>query len=343
MLFIFIASCTSNNSNLERESEENDMYDGPDKAAEFEFNRTKDPATGTVPRERLLVALDQTEASKLDILGRGPSGTAAINWLERGPTSDLPGPSNGNTRANNGFAAGRVRAIMVDSNDATKKTVFIGGVNGGLWKTTDITTAPANWTLVNDYLSNLAVSAICQDPRVGSTNIMYFCTGESYFNIDAVQGNGVFKSTDGGATWNYLASTSNYKNCTRILCDFQGNIYLATRGNGLLRSTAASGGAAWTNITPTGLVTSICDLEITSTALAGRLHVVSGINNTQAYRYTDIPATVAAGTWTSPAAPFPSYANRAEITCRGTTLYALPADNVDEVPTVYKSDRKSVV
>ena len=32
-----------------QEKEENDKYDGPDKAAEFEFNRTKDPATGRVP------------------------------------------------------------------------------------------------------------------------------------------------------------------------------------------------------------------------------------------------------------------------------------------------------
>ena len=333
-LLFFIAGCANNNTIFENETEENDMYDGPDKAAEFEFNRTKDPATGLVPREKLLLALDQTEASKLDVLGRG---ITALNWIERGPTSDLPGPSNGNTRANNGFAAGRVRAIMVDSNDVTRKTVFIGGVDGGLWKTTDITTAPANWTLVNDYLSNLAVSAICQDPRPGFTNIMYFCTGESYYNIDAVSGNGVFKSTDGGVTWNNLASTSNFVNGTRILCDYLGNIYLATRGNGLLRSTAASGGAAWTNITPTGLVTDICDLEISTTASAGRLHLVTGIFNSQAYRFTDIPATVGVNTWTAPTTVFPSFANRAEIACKGTTLYALPANGADQVPTVYKS------
>ena len=321
----------------EDEGEENDMYDGPQFAAAFEFKRTKDPATGRVPREKLLTAIDQTVTSKDAMRANSTASTEALSWIERGPNSDVVGPSNGNTRANSGIASGRIRAILVDSTDATHKTVFIGGVDGGLWKTTDITASPATWTVINDNLSNLAISAICQDPRPGFQNIMYFCTGESYYNSDAVQGNGVFKSTDGGSTWNYLASTSTYVNGTRILCDYQGNVYLATRGTGLLRSTAASGGAAWTNITPAGLVSDICDMEISSTSVAGRLHVVSGIFSTQAYRYTDIPATVAAGTWTSPAAAFPSFSMRAEIACSGNTLYALPANASYQVPTIYKS------
>lgn len=319
----------------EGEEEENDEYDGPQMAANLEFQRTKDPATGKVPREKLMLAIDQTDQSKATMR---TDGVASLSWIERGPNSDVTGPSNGNTRANSGITSGRIRAVMVDSTDATKKTVWIGGVDGGLWKTTDITATTPTWTLINDNLSNLAVSAICQDPRPGFQNIMYFCTGESYYNVDAVQGNGVFKSTDGGATWNYLASTSSYVNCTRILCDYQGNIYLATRGTGLLRSTAASGGAAWTNITPSALLSDICDMEISSTSAAGRLHVVSGIFSTQGYRYTDIPATVtSAAGWTAPAVAFPSYTNRCEIACSGNTLYALPSDNTYQVPTIYKS------
>ncbi len=319
----------------EGEEEENDEYDGPQMAAQLEFQRTKDPATGKVPREKLMLAIDQTDQSKMAMR---TDGVASLNWIERGPNSDVTGPSNGNTRANSGITSGRIRAVMVDSTDATKKTVWIGGVDGGLWKTTDITATTPTWTLINDNLSNLAVSAICQDPRPGFQNIMYFCTGESYYNVDAVQGNGVFKSTDGGATWSYLASTSSYVNCTRILCDYQGNIYLATRGTGLLRSTAASGGAAWTNITPSALLSDICDMEISSTSAAGRLHVVSGIFSTQGYRYTDIPSTVtSAAGWTAPAVGFPSYSNRCEIACSGSTLYALPSDNSYQVPTIYKS------
>ncbi len=315
---------------------ENDKYDGPEQIARMDYERTKDPATGRVPNDQLRIAMEQTRLSKLDFLNR-PDAINALTWIERGPNTDATGPSSGNPRANSGVAAGRVRAIMVDSTDATKKTVWAGGVDGGLWKTTDITVSPANWILVNDFLSNLAVTDICQDPRPGFQNIMYFCTGESYFNFDAVRGNGVFKSTDGGNTWTYLASTSGFPNCTRIRCDFQGNIYLGTRGAGLQRSTAASGGVVWTNITPAGLPADICDMEISSTNAAGRLHIVTGIFSTQGYRYTDIPATVTSATWTPPVTAFPSYTMRAEIACSGSTLYALPADNGLLIPSIFKS------
>lgn len=333
ILIIILAGCKQQ---IKTGATEEKEYDGPEMIARMDYERTKDPATGRVPREKLLIAMEQTRQSQIDFQSR-PDAINALTWVERGPNSDAIGPSSGNPRANSGVASGRVRAIMVDSTDATKKTVFIGGVDGGLWKTTDITLAPATWVPVNDFLSNLAVADICQDPRPGFQNIMYFCTGESYYNFDAVQGNGVFKSTDGGATWNYLASTSGFPNCTRIRCDFQGNIYLGTRGAGLQRSTAASGGAAWTNITPTGLPADICDLEISTTGAAGRLHVVTGIFSTQGYRYTDIPATVAAGTWTAPTTAFPSFSMRAEIACVGNTLYACPANASYQVPTIYKS------
>ena len=317
------------------EEEENEEYDGPDKAALFEFERTKDPATGKVPRERLLDAITFTKQSRNDVLmGRIPATTAiSLSWNERGPSRDAVGASNGNSRANSGISSGRVRAVMVDSTDLTYKTVWVGGVDGGLWKTTDITASPANWSLVNDYLSNLAITDICQDPT--NYNTIYFCTGEAYYNADAVKGNGVYKSTDRGNTWTQLSTTSAYGYCTRILCDYQGNIYLATSGNGLLRSV--DGGNNWTTITPTGLSNRICDLEISSTSGPGRLHVVAGIFTAQAYRYTDIPVTVSAGTWTAPTTPFPTYNMRAEIAVQDNVLYALPADATYQVPTIYKS------
>ena len=335
---IILSGCISINPHAIQKNDDHDMYDGPDKAAQFEFERTKDPATGKVPRERYLIALKKTIESKNSTVGT--ESLFGSTWMERGPTSDVVGPSNGNTRANSGIAAGRIRAIMVDSNDATHKTVFIGGIDGGLWKTTDITAAPPTWTLVNDFYSNLAIAAICQDPRPGFTNNMYCCTGESYFNADAVQGNGVFRSTDGGANWTLIPSTATFVNGTRIVCDYLGNVYLATRGSGLQRSTNASGAIGsitWTNITPTGLVSDICDLEISSTAVTGRLHVVSGIFSTQAYRYCNTPETVTAAGWTTPATAFPSFAMRAEIACSGNILYALPANNSYQVPTIYKS------
>jgi hypothetical protein len=330
---ILLTGCQHREESMREGEEENEMYDGPDKAAEFQFNRTKNPFTGQVPSDKMWDAVLQTQQVK-DQQAGSQNIISALNWIERGSNSDVTGPSNGNTRANNGITSGRIDAIMVDSSDATHKTVWVGGRDGGLWKTTDITIAPSPWTLVNDYFGNLSISAITQDPT--NFNTMYFCTGESYFEGGAVRGNGVFKSTDHGVTWSQLASTSTYYYCTRILCDYLGNVYLATRGNGLLRST--NGGTSWTNITPTGLSSNICDLEITSTAANSRLHLVVGIFSTQAYRYTDVAATVTSGSgWVAPITAFPSFAMRAEIGVSGNTLYAAPADGSYQVPTIYKS------
>jgi hypothetical protein len=311
--------------------EENDKYDGPLQAVEFDNMITIDPALGRVPRERLITALDQTRTSRITA---SAFISAYGSWTERGPNSDVTGPSNGNTRANSGITSGRMRAILVDKADASGKTVFAAGVDGGLWKTTDITASPATWTPVSDFLSNLAVSFICQDPT--NTNNMYFCTGESYFNGDAVPGVGVFKSTDHGVNWALLPSTGVYPQGTRILCDAAGNVYLGSL-TGILRST--NGGSSWTNITPTGSSARIADIEISST---GRMHITTGLGNSAigVYRYTDAPATVAAGTWLSSLSPFtyPSGANcRVELACSGNTLYALPSNTSAQVATIYKS------
>ncbi|MCB0741652.1 MAG: lamin tail domain-containing protein, partial [Chitinophagaceae bacterium] len=316
----------------EEMQEEEDEYDGPGKAMAFEVERTKDPATGKVPWDQLRIAIEKTDQAKKSAAA---NLTTALTWSERGPNGDIRGPF-GNSRPTGQQTSGRIRTIMVDSLDATHKTVWAGSVSGGLWKTTDITVSPANWVLVNDYLSNLAISDICQDPRSGHQTTMYFCTGESYFNIDAVNGVGVFKSTDGGATWNFLASTSSYTSCTKIVCDAQGNVYLGTVGNGLLRSI--DGGTTWTNITPSGLNNRIADIEISST---GRLHITTGVFSTNAYRYTDIPATVTSGSgWNSATTPFTTFDNRTEIVVSGNILYALPVKYINPfyiVETIWKS------
>ena len=323
-MLITFSACSSNE--VENEEEEGSRYDGPAAAIDFEIERTMDPALGKVPFERLMEAKLQTLSSS-----RNSNRITSLSWEERGPNGDFS--IGGNSRPNQDQTAGRIRAIMVDSLDPTGKTVFAGSVAGGLWKTTDITASPANWTLVNDFMSNLAIAAICQDPRPGFQNNMYLCTGESFSNADAVQGVGAFKSTDGGATWTFLSSTSSYKNGTRIVCDNAGNVYFGTRGAGLLRST--DGGTSWTAITPSGLSANIGDIEISST---GRLHVATGIFSAGGYRYTDAPATVSTTTgWNTPTTAYTVFNQRTELTSSGNTLYALPCDGSYQVPSIWKS------
>jgi len=185
MLVAFFIALTGCDEKVAQPYEsEADRYDGPGQAIEFEIERTRDITTGKVPWDKLWTAIQETEQMK----GASSGLVANLVWSERGSNGDFS--IGGNSRPNGDQTAGRIRAAMIDSLDPTHNTVWVGGVDGGLWKTTDITASPATWTLVNDFLSNLAVSAICQDPRPGFQTTMYFCTGESFSNADAVRGVG---------------------------------------------------------------------------------------------------------------------------------------------------------
>src|SRR6185503_17388186 len=83
-VFSFLTGCVQkSNPEMEFEEEENDKYDGIDKAILFELERTKDPSTGKVPWQKLRIAMEQTELSKLQA-GRTQS-LPLLSWQERGP------------------------------------------------------------------------------------------------------------------------------------------------------------------------------------------------------------------------------------------------------------------
>jgi trimeric autotransporter adhesin len=331
----------------EDKDEEHEGYDGPMLRDQFEADRIKDPALGYVPYDRLFTAINYTHQLKTAL----PSQRLqALLWEERGPTYDTVGPSNGNTRAGFNYTAGRIRGVLVDTlNDPTGNTVFCGGVAGGLWKCTNFLSAIPNWTPVNDYFDNLAVSSICQDPS--NPSIMYFATGEATSNADAVLGKGVWKSVNAGLTWTQLAATTNFIRNYKIICDNAGNIYLAARTtatpasqlNGLMRSK--NGGTTWENITPTlvgtATATATCtDLELASN---GKLYASFGYSTAgstmRAYVTTD-PANVAPGTgWTlgtgirSTGLP----AVRMELAAIVDTVYAVTINTAYNTDSCYKS------
>jgi photosystem II stability/assembly factor-like uncharacterized protein len=107
-------------------------------------------------------------------------------WVERGPNN----------------VGGRTRALLFDPNDPTNKRVFAGGVSGGLWVNDDITAENSSWEQVSEVPGNMNISCIAVDPR--DANIWYLGTGEQYTAGSAV-GNGVYKTTNGGLTWNNLS------------------------------------------------------------------------------------------------------------------------------------------
>lgn len=219
--------------------------DGMLRAWHHEFLMTRDPTLNIVPTERIIEAKHRMEVMESQ---ERPGNVSSLAWQERGPNN----------------IGGRTRALLVDRNDGTGNTVFAAGVGGGLWKTINFKTT-CTWTVINDFYSNIAITCIKQSP----TNAleMYFGTGEGWGNIDAIQGLGIWKSTDGGTSWIQLPSATNISFVNDLEFDNNGYIYAATRTSitglrGILRST--NGGTNWTQVLtdPNGSVTTRgADLE----------------------------------------------------------------------------------
>jgi len=286
------------------------LKDRIDLAILQEIEITKDLTTNTVPRERLLQAYAYAEQLRNQSQNNRVAGAIpGMNWIERGPKN----------------VGGRTRAIMVDPNDATRKMVWSAGVGGGLWKTTDITAAAPAWIPVNDLFNNIAITTIAFNPVSPLT--MYFGTGEGYFNGDAIRGDGIWKTTDGGATWNQLASTVNANfqyNQKIVVHPVTGDVYAGTR-DGLFRSTNA--GTTWVKVLGAGVGASdnrISDIEI---GADNNIYAGIGIFTTDGVYKS---ATGNAGAWTKLNTGSNGFAttgfSRVELACapsNASVLYAL--------------------
>lgn len=162
-----------------------------DLAMRHEFDMTRDPSLGHIPKERL------KEARKVrdGILNRNNTKSASVisgvNWTERGPNN----------------VGGRTRALMWDPNDANNTKVWAGSVSGGLWYNNDITSSSSTWQAVDDTWDNISISAITYDPN--DNNIMYVGTGEGHV-IGSTRGEGMYKSTDGGSTWTHMTAANSF-------------------------------------------------------------------------------------------------------------------------------------
>ncbi len=264
-------------------------YDEPDEAAEFyRFKRAPRNATG-IPTERYAVARERMKQMRVFSSEANRfvprSEQAAPEALLGGAWTNL-GPGN---------IGGRTRALLI--NPANPSMVYAAGVAGGVWRSTD---GGVNWTALGDLMANMAVSTLVMEPN--NAMVMYAGTGEGFFNGDAVRGAGIFKTTNGGITWDQLPATNNedfyYINKLVISKNDSKRLYAATR-TGVWRSLDS--GATWTRVLEPldgggDVVTGGClDLVLRTDKTTDYLFASCG-TFTQAtiYRNTD---AAGAGTW----------------------------------------------
>jgi len=201
-------------------------------------------STPKAPRGRLSSDMGPPPPGYWKIVGGSVPGWRPqdMHGLRRGLRSPLaweplgPRPITGEYWSGNDDASGRVVGIAPHPVDPD--ICYIAAASGGVWKTVD---GGETWNPITDELANLNHGAIAIDP--GNPETIYVGTGEY---TTGSNGDGLFRSTDGGVNWQRIAEVSE------VAARFSGiavdptdpDIIHVTTNLGYVRST--DGGATWT-------------------------------------------------------------------------------------------------
>lgn len=156
----------------------------------------------------------------------------------------------------------RINTIKV--HPANPNIIYIGYSHGGVWKTT---TGGSAWFPIFDAQSFLAISDIELDPQ--NPNIVYVGTGDHNISGYPFIGDGLWKSPDGGQTWQHLGLENQSIVSEIIIHPSNSNIiYAATMGIPFERNNdrglykTINGGQTWQQVLFVSDSTGIVDLEM---------------------------------------------------------------------------------
>ncbi len=177
-----------NNSNTSEAMEE-----GAGDRIRWEISRLADPSTGKIPdnirQKELVFASTLPNDEQIN-------SSRAISFTNRGPWN----------------VGGRTRAFAIDISNENR--LLAGSPSGGMWLSTD---GGASWAMTTTSTQLKSASSIIQDKRAGHTSTWYCAGGEPYGASASgggsgssafFYGDGLFKSTDGGASWLPVANTA---------------------------------------------------------------------------------------------------------------------------------------
>ncbi len=191
----------------------------------------------------------EKDPEKTDLSPSTPS--VLRTWVERGPAPELDGIGQGIV---NQPVTGAINAAVVAPNDPTGNTVYLAAVNGGIWKTTNANAATPVWkTNTDNTLPGLSFISIAVSPV--NSQMVFAGSGStsSYAGLGSAPF-GVARSTDGGATWQALASATFAGRALNSIVPTTlggGQVVLtASLNGGVYRST--DGGVNFTKISGTG-------------------------------------------------------------------------------------------
>jgi len=146
------------------------------------------------------------------------------------------------------FRGGRTRAVA--GVPSQPNIFYIGTVDGGVWKSDDY---GRTWNPIFEHQPTQSIGAIAVAPS--DPNVIYVASGEGLQRPDLSVGDGIYKSTDGGATWTHLglrdgqqipALVIDPRDPNRLFAAVLGHPYGANPERGIFRST--DGGATWQKV-----------------------------------------------------------------------------------------------
>ena len=122
------------------------------------------------------------------------------DWTPLGPFSATNGQVE---NIANKPVAGAIHALL--AHPTNPNTLYVGSVNGGVWKSLDATVSQPHWTPLTDSMPSQSISALAFDSADANSNTIYAGVGRnsSYAQIGN-QRIGLMRSTNAGQNWQVI-------------------------------------------------------------------------------------------------------------------------------------------
>ncbi|HTM25255.1 MAG TPA: hypothetical protein VL225_08680 [Vicinamibacterales bacterium] len=146
------------------------------------------------------------------------------------------------------ISTGRVQDVAIDPR--SPNTWYVATAFGGLWKTTNRGTT---FTPVFDDGGSFTLCCVVVDPK--NSNVVWLGTGENASQRSAHFGDGIYKSTDAGKTWQRMGLAASEhignilidpRNSNVVYVAAQGPLWSAGGDRGLFKTS--DGGAKWDRV-----------------------------------------------------------------------------------------------
>ena len=217
---------------------------------------------GISPRASSLISPVTSRLAALSTPADVDIEAIGANWVAQGPAPINTTISSGGTVTinPNNQVAGAIRTVIVNPNDPN--TLWVGTVNGGIWRTNTANQATPTWTPLTDEFRGLSIGAMDLDstnldsqgnPRTIVAGVGHF---SSYYGFGGAL-TGLLLSTDGGNTFREIRDSSGnplLQNTNISGVVMRGNTILAaTTDSGVFRLVSNDNGATWSSVGTNGI------------------------------------------------------------------------------------------